>query len=450
MAHSGLPQIVVPPPGPKARAIIERDSKSVSPSYSRPYPLVMERGEGAIVIDPDGNRFLDFAAGIAVCSTGHCHPEIVAAIREQAGRFLHMSSPDFYYEALVELAEMVGRMAPVKGGAEGSRVVFTNSGTEAIEAAVKLARYATGRQGIVAFYGSFHGRTMGALSLTASKTTQRKGFGPLVPGSIHVPYADCYRCPFGKTPDSCDVECVDFIEEYPLKRTAPPEEVAAVLVEPIQGEGGYVVPPARFFQRLRDLCDRHGMLLIADEVQSGVGRTGRMFAMEHFGVQPDIIAAAKGIASGMPLGLCIASAGVMRWPAGAHASTFGGNPVSCAAALATLKLVSSLYMDNARAQGERLMAGLSRLAAKHALIGEIRGLGLMIGIELVKDRATRLRAVEETRRAVDECFKRGLLILPCGENTLRLCPPLIIDEGQAGAALAILDEALQVAGRATS
>lgn len=437
------PCMLVPPPGPKARAIIDRDARFCSPSYTRPYPFVMARGEGAIAIDVDGNRFLDFAAGIAVCSTGHSHPEVVAAITDQASRFLHMSSADFYYEPIVELAEMIAALAPVGGLPGRSRVLFTNSGTEAIEAALKLARHHTGRHLALAFYGSFHGRTFGALSLTASKIGQRRGFGPMLPGAIHVPYADCYRCPFGRTPDSCDLECVEFIEEYPFKRTTPPEEVAALIVEPVQGEGGYVIPPARYFQRLRELCDRHGILMIADEVQSGVGRTGRMFAMEHFGVTPDIVTAAKGIASGMPLGLCIARADLMDWPPGAHASTFGGNPVSCAAALATLKLITGGYMDNARRQGERLLAGLANLSARHPLIGDIRGLGLMIGLELVTDRVSRRRATDETRRVVTECFRRGLLVLSCGENAIRLCPPLVIDETQSDTALRILDEALK-------
>ncbi len=440
-----LPRLVEPPPGPKARALIERDARVVSPSHARVYPLVMERGEGALVHDPDGNRFLDFAAGIAVCSTGHSHPEVVAAIKQQADRFLHMPGAIFYHQPMVELAETMARLAPLAGGEGAVRMLFTNSGTEAIEAAIKLARYRTGRQNILAFYGSFHGRTLGALSLTASKAVQRRGFGPMLPGAVHVPYADCYRCPFGRVPENCDVECVTYIEDYPFKRTLPPDEVAAVILEPVQGEGGYVVPPARFFTRLRELCDRHGILLIADEIQSGIGRTGRMFAMEHFGVRPDIIAVAKGLASGMPLGLCIAREDLMTWPPGAHASTFGGNPVCCAAAVATLKLVSERYMDNARLQGDRLMEGLRALASRHLLIGDVRGLGLMIGIELVKDRAARLRAPEQTKRVVAECFRHGLLILTCGENTLRLCPPLVINAAQVDAALGILDQALAAA-----
>jgi len=440
--ESSLPRITVPPPGPKAQAIIARDARVTSPSYTRPYPLVVESGTGACVVDADGNRFLDFAAGIAVCSTGHSHPLVVEAITRQASRFLHMSATDFYYEEAVSLAEKVARLAPVGSQAGDARVLFTNSGTEAVEAALKLARYKTGRHLALSFYGSFHGRTMGALSLTASKAIQRRGFGPMLPGAFQVPYADCYRCPFGKEPDTCDLECVEFIEEYPFKRTAPPQDVAAIIVEPVQGEGGYVVPPARYFKRLRELCDRHGILLIADEVQSGIGRTGRMFAIEHFGVRPDIIAVAKGIASGMPLGLCIARADLMSWPPGAHASTFGGNPVSCAAAMATLDLISGSLMENARRQGERLIAGLTRLATRHKLIGQVRGLGLMVGIELVTDPVTRRRATDEARRVVTESFQRGLLILTAGENTLRLSPPLVIDDHQTDAALAILDESL--------
>jgi len=444
MMHTSqrLPRLTTALPGPKARAVIERDRAVCSPSYTRPYPFVMDRGEGAIAIDVDGNRFLDFAAGIAVCSTGHSHPDVVAAIGDQAARFLHMSSADFYYEAVVELGEKIAAVTPVGNGPGDARVLFTNSGTEAVEAALKLARHHTGRGLVLAFYGSFHGRTYGALSLTSSKTTQRRGFGAMLPGATHVPYADCYRCPFGKSPDSCDLECVDFIEEYPFKRTMSPDEVAAIIVEPVQGEGGYVIPPARWFARLRALCDKHGILLIADEVQSGIGRTGRMFAMEHFGVRPDIVTSAKGIASGMPLGMCIARADVMDWPQGAHASTFGGNPVSCAAALATLRLVEGGLMDNARLQGERLMAGLREMAARRRLIGDVRGLGLMIGVELVTDRASRARAVVETRKVVEECFRRGLLVLSCGENAVRLSPPLIIGEDQSDAALRILDEAI--------
>ena len=440
-APPGRPHIATPLPGPRARAVIERDAAVCSPSYTRPYPFVMERGEGAMVVDVDGNRFLDFAAGIAVCSTGHGHPRVLAAMQDQASRFLHMSSADFYYEPIVALAERIARLTPVGRHAGDARVLFTNSGTESVEAALKLARHHTRRDLVLAFYGAFHGRTYGSLSLTSSKTTQRRGFGPMLPGASHVPYANCYRCPFGRTPDACDLECIDFIEEFPFKHTMPPDEVAAIIVEPVQGEGGYVVPPARWFQRLRELCDRHGILMVADEVQSGIGRTGRMFAMEHFGVRPDIVTVAKGIASGMPLGLCIARAEVMDWPPGAHASTFGGNPVSCAAAEATLSLVEGGLMENARRQGERLMAGLSRLAERHPLIGDVRGLGLMIGFELVTDRSTRLRATQETTRLVQACFERGLLVLACGENAVRLCPPLVIDDAQSDAALGILDEA---------
>ena len=441
-ASGGLPRIQIAPPGPKAQALMERDRRVLSSSYTRPYPFVMDHGDGAIAVDADGNRFLDFAAGIAVCATGHSHPDVVEAIREQSGRYLHMAVPNFYQEPLVAVAERLAAHCPVGDSPADVRVLFTNSGTEAIEAALKLARYKTRRHLALAFFGGFHGRSMGALSLTASKTLQRHGFGPMLPGAVHVPYADCYRCPFGRTPDACDLECVDYIEEFPLKRIAPPDEIAALVVEPIQGEGGYVVPPARWFARLRALCNRHGILMIADEVQSGIGRTGKMFAMEHMKVKPDIVAVAKGIASGLPLGACIARADVMDWPAGAHASTFGGNPVACAAALATLRLVEGSLMDNARLQGERLLSRLKALADKHPLVGEARGLGLMVGLELVTDRASRQRAPEQTKQVIQECFKRGLLVLACGENTIRFCPPLIVDTAQVDAAVAIVDAAL--------
>lgn len=329
-----LPKLVTPLPGPRARAIIERDDRVISPSYTRSYPLVADRGEGAIVMDADGNRFLDFAAGIAVVATGHCHPKVVKAIQEQAARLIHMSGTDFYYENMVRLAE---KLAGLVGGNSAHRVYFGNSGTEAIEASIKLARYHTGRGQFVAFMGAFHGRTMGSLALTGSKSVQKKGFFPLMPGAHHVPYAYCYRCAYGKSPDSCGVECVKAIENELFRTTVPPEEVAAIFVEPVQGEGGYVVPPRKFFDELRKLADKYGILLVADEVQSGMGRTGKMFASQHFGLEPDVITLAKGIASGMPLGATVARAELMDWKPGAHASTFGGNPVAVAASLATIE-----------------------------------------------------------------------------------------------------------------
>ena len=426
-------------PGPKAQAIIQRDAKVVSPSYTRDYPLVIARGEGALIEDVDGNVFLDCTAGIAVTSTGHSHPDVVAAIVEQAGKFLHMSGTDFYYELQARLGEELSAIAPMPGP---HRTFFGNSGTEAIEAAIKLARYHTKRQNLIAFFGAFHGRTMGSLSLTSSKPAQRKGFLPLVPGVFHVPYANCYRCPVNATPDSCAAECLRFLEEQTLVHVVSPDEVAAIVVEPIQGEGGYVVPPNVFHERLRELTSRHGMLLVVDEVQSGMGRTGKWFAIEHAGVQPDMVATAKGIASGLPLGVVIARSALMAWPAGAHASTFGGNPVACAASLATITLIRQQLMKNAADVGGHLLAAVKELMKKHQLIGDVRGRGLMIGIELVRDRQTKERAVTERDRVVLECFRRGLLVLGAGRNALRLSPPLVLTRDQADTAVRILDEAL--------
>lgn len=436
---SDAPSIRTPLPGPKARAIIERDAKVVSPSYTRTYPFVIASGDGAIVEDVDGNRFLDCAAGIAVNSTGHAHPEVVAAIVDQAQRFLHMSGTDFYYEPQVRLAEELEAVAPFAGP---KRTFFANSGTEANEAAIKLARYHTKRYGLIAFLASFHGRTLGSLSVTSSRAVQRRGFGPPLAGAYHAPYANCYRCPIGASPESCAAECLSFIEDQILIHLVSPDEVAAVMVEPIQGEGGYVVPPPQFHQRLRELTRQHGMLLVVDEVQSGMGRTGRMFAMEHFGVEPDIVTAAKGIASGLPLGVTTARADVMVWPPGSHASTFGGNPVACAAALATLKLLKETLLTNATSVGAHLMDRLLALQEKHSLIGDVRGKGLMVGVELVRDRQTKERATTERDRVVEECFRRGLLILGAGRNALRLSPPLVLTKAQADTAVRILDEAL--------
>ena len=433
------PNLKTPLPGPKAAALIGRDQQYVSPSYTRDYPLVMAGGQGAVVEDVDGNRFLDCAAGIAVNATGHAHPDVVKAIVEQAGRFLHMSGTDFYYEPQVRLAEDMAAIAPMTGPVKS---FFGNSGTEAVEASVKLAKYHTRRFNIIAFLGSFHGRSLGSLSMTASKVTQRRGFGPLLPGVYHAPYANCYRCPVGARPESCAAECVDWIEDQILVHLVSPDEVAAIVVEPIQGEGGYVVPPQQFHQRLRALTAQHGMLLVADEVQSGMGRTGKMFAIEHFGVEPDIFATAKGIASGMPLGVCTARAEVMDWPPGAHASTFGGNPVSCAAAIATIKLLRDSLVRNAEEVGAHLIAGARALMEKHQIIGDVRGKGLMIGIEFVRDRQTKERAVKERDAIVQACFYRGLLVLGAGKNAIRLSPPLLLTKAQGDAALRILDEAI--------
>ena len=434
-----VPEIRTTLPGPKAKALIERDSAFVSPSYTRGYPLVIERGSGAMVEDVDGNVFLDCAAGIAVNSTGHSHPDVVRAITEQAGKFLHMSGTDFYYEPQVRLAETLADIVPIRGGV---RSFFGNSGTEAVEACIKLSRYATGRQNIIAFLGAFHGRTMGSLALTASKAIQRRGFGPLMPGVYHAPYADCYRCPIGLKPENCAAECLDFIEHQLFVHLVSPDEVAAIVVEPIQGEGGYIVAPGQFLQRLRELTTRHGILLVADEVQSGMGRSGKMFAIEFSGVEPDVVAIAKGIASGLPLGVACARAGLMAWPPGAHASTFGGNPVSCAAALATIDLLRSQLVANAASVGAHMIEGLRALAEKHPSIGEVRGRGLMIGVELVRDRQTKERATDERDAVVAAAFQRGLLLLGAGKNAIRFSPPLVLTREQADTAVRIFDATL--------
>jgi 4-aminobutyrate aminotransferase len=434
-----VPSIKTSLPGPRAKAIIERDRLVVSPSYTRAYPFVMARGQGVAVEDVDGNVFLDCAAGIAVNSTGHSHPDVVSAIVDQAHKFLHMSGTDFYYEPQVRLGEEMNAIAPWKGP---KKSFFSNSGTEAIEAAIKLARYSTKRHAIIAFLGSFHGRTLGSLSLTSSKAIQRKGFGPMLGGVYHAPYPNPYRRAAGHSEDGCGAAAVSYIEDQILTNLVAPEDVAAVVVETVQGEGGYVVPPPGFHQQLRELTQKHGMLLVMDEVQSGMGRTGRMFAIEHFGVEPDMVAIAKGIASGLPLGVTTARADVMAWPPGSHASTFGGNPVACVAALATIKLIKESLMANAASVGAHLKEGLAALQQKHPLIGDVRGMGLMIGIELVRDRQTKERATSERDRLVEECFNRGLLVLGAGRNALRLCPPLILSKSDADTAIRIIDESL--------
>jgi 4-aminobutyrate aminotransferase len=436
------PDIKTPLPGPKAKAIIDRDARFVSPSYTRDYPFVIARGEGAIVEDVDGNRFLDCAAGIAVNSTGVSHPDVVRAITEQAQKFIHMSGTDFYYEPQVRLAEELASIAPIDGNV---RTFFANSGTETTEASIKLSRYFTKRQGIIAFFGAFHGRSLGALALTASKSIQRRGFGPMMPGVYHAPYPDPYR--FNGSADACAAAALSFIKDQLLVHLVAPDEVAAIVVEPIQGEGGYVVPPAAFLQGLRELTREHGMLLVVDEVQSGMGRTGRMFASEHFDLKADIVNLAKGIASGLPLGVTCARADVMTWPPGAHASTFGGNPVSCAAASATITLLKDGLVANAATVGARLSAGLRELQARHPLIGDVRGKGLMIGIELVRDRTTKERAVEERNALVQAMFRRGVLVLGAGKNAIRLAPPLVLTIDQATEVLRIFDEGLSEISR---
>jgi 4-aminobutyrate aminotransferase len=441
-----LPYIITPPPGPEARLVIAKSDLYASPSLPHVYPLVVRRAAGCVVEDVDGNRFIDFAAGIAVCSTGHCHPRVVQAIRDQAGELLHICGADFYEPMYVELASRLSRLAP---GTGPHKVLLLNSGAEAVEAALKLARYHTGRPYVIAFLGAFHGRTMGAISLTASKQTYRRGFGPLVPGIIHVPYAYCYRCAYNLSYPSCGLACVDYIEDMLFARTIPPEEVAAVFVEPIQGEGGYVVPPDGWLPRLRALCDRYRILLVDDEVQAGIGRTGKMFAIEHWNVAPDILCSAKALASGMPLSAMIAREEVMSWSHGAHGSTYGGNPVCCAAAQATLDVIEEEgLVENAARVGRRLMDNLRTLAAQSRLIGDVRGLGLMIGVELVRDKNTKEMAAEEAQEVVRACFERGLLLLPCGPNAIRFSPPLIISAAEADKACEIFAAALaEVEGR---
>ena len=433
------PNIKTKLPGPKAARVIMRTEEYVSPSYTYAYPLVVEKGEGTKVTDVDGNTFLDFAAGIAVCSTGHCHPKVVGAIKRQAERLLHMSGTDFYYEAQAKLAESLAEVTPIKGK---KKTFFANSGAESIDGAMKLARWHTKRKQFIAFFGAFHGRTFGAMSLTASKAAQRAHYFPAVPGVTHVSYAYCYRCLYNLKKESCGMYCVKWIEDQVFKTIVPAEEVAAIIVEPIQGEGGYVVPPVEFHKELKKLCQKYGILYIVDEVQSGMGRTGKMFAVEHFDIEPDVICIAKGIASGMPLGAFISKADIMNWTPGSHASTFGGNPVSCEAALATIELLVSGLIENAAKVGDYMMVELNKMANRHEVIGDVRGKGLMIGVELVKNRKTKERAGEECKKIIQKCFEKGLLILGCGANTIRFCPPLIITKDEADKALGIFEDCL--------
>ena len=439
-----FPDIKTSLPGPNAAALIGIDRNHVSPSYTRIYPLVAENAEGLWIHDPDGNTFLDFTAGIAVCATGHCHPHVVNAIKEQANKLLHMSGTDFYYTSQITLAKKLAHLAPGDGS---NKVYFGNSGAEAVEAAFKLARWYTKRELNLAFFGAFHGRTMGALSLTASKTIQKKHYHPLIPGITHIPYAYCYRCPYHMSYPECGIECVHWVEDTLFRTTVPPEEVAAIFVEPIQGEGGYIVPPPEFHRELQKIAKKYEILYVADEVQSGMGRTGKMFAMEHFGVVPDIMALAKGIASGMPLGAMVARSDIMVWEAGSHASTFGGNPVSCSAALATIELLEAELMANAKIRGEYLMIGLRELQKSMECMGDVRGKGLMVGVELVKDRDTKERATDWRNEVIQKAFQKGLLLLGCGENTIRFSPALTVTVEEIDACLSIFEEGLrEVAG----
>jgi len=444
MIDTKLPRLKTKLPGPTAKKVLRLDEKYISPSYTRGYPLVAKTGRGAMVEDVDGNVFLDFAAGIAVVSTGHCHPQVVAAIQKQAAELIHMSGTDFYYPSMVELAQ---RLAAITPGKEPKRVYFGNSGTEAIEAAIKLARYHTRRDKLIAFYGGFHGRTMGSLSLTASKSVQRKGFGSLLAGVFHIPYAYSYRCPYGLQPEQCCTQCATVLEREIFKKIVDPEEVAAIVVEPIQGEGGYIPAPPEFLLELQRICRRYGILLVSDEVQCGMGRTGKWWGGDHSGLEPDILCTAKGIASGMPLGVTIARASIMDWKPGAHASTFGGNPVSIAAALATMDLLERQYIENARRMGEFILKRIAGWRERHKIVGDIRGKGLMIGIEIVRDQKTKEKAHDLRERIVDLAFQKGLLVLGAGENTLRMSPPLLIDEEQADFAVRTLDVCIREVGK---
>ncbi len=435
------PNIRTKLPGPNAQRILAGDQKYISPSYTRSYALVVKRGRGAVIEDVDGNEFLDFSSGIAVVSTGHCHPEVVAAIQKQAAELIHMSGTDFYYESLVTLAERLAKIAPMSGPV---RVYYGNSGTEAVEAALKLARYHTKRQGVIAFYGAFHGRTMGALSLTASKPQQRRRFAPLVPGVAHVPYPYVYRRPEGMTESQYSQECARFIEDRVFKTIMAPEECAAIFIEPIQGEGGYVPAPREFLQELRKICDRHGILLVADEVQSGSGRTGKWWAIQHSEVEPDIVTIAKGIASGMPLSVMMARANIMDWVPGSHASTFGGNPVCIAAALATMDVLEREGIRNAEVVGNHIVQRLRTWVEKHPMVGDVRGMGLMIGLEIVKDKKTKATARDERDRITQLAFERGVILLGAGESSIRIAPPLIVTQEQADIAIDVLEECVLI------
>jgi len=434
-----VPKIVVEPPGPKAKMLLERDSTVISPSYVRFYPLVVDRARGSMIIDVDGNKYIDLNSGLAVMNVGHNHPKVMEAVKKQLERFVHYSNTDFYYDTSVMLAEKLVQIAP---GEKRKKVYFGNSGTEAVEAALKLARWYTKRQYIIAFIGGFHGRTLGSLSLTSSKPIQRAGFSPLLPSAIHVPYPNPFRNPFGtRDPEEVSQRCLAYIEDYVLGKFVPPEEVAAIVFEPIQGEGGYVVPPDSFFPGLRKLADQHGILLISDEVQAGMGRTGKWWAIEHFNVVPDIITSAKALGGGFPLGAMISTEEIMSWPGGSHASTFGGNPVSCAASLATISVIEEEgLLKRASKLGNEILKRLKEIMERHPLIGDVRGKGLMIGVELVKNRRTGEPAKKEANEVMLRSWKSGVAIITAGVSSLRIAPPLNIPEEYVWKALNIIEE----------
>ena len=435
---SSYPKIVVTPPGPKARELVKKDESLISPSYGRFYPLVVESGKGCIVKDVDGNEFIDFNSGLVCMNVGHNHPKVVAAVKNQCDRFLHYSNTDFYYREVVDLAD---RLAHITPGSPEKKIFFGNSGAEAIEAAIKLAKWHSRRQLFIAFISAFHGRTVGALSFTASKPTQRRSFFPLMPGVTHVPYGYCYRCPYKLTFPECHYWCVDFIDEYVLQKYIPPEDTAAILAEPIQGEGGYVVPPPEYFQRLKKIADKYGLLFIDDEVQSGMGRSGKWFAIEHWGVEPDIICTSKALASGLPLGACIAKSKVMDWVPGSHASTFGGNPLSCVAASAVIDVIKEeKLLENATKQGAYIMKRLNELKEKSEIIGDVRGKGLMIGMEIVESKESKKPAPQKVNEIMMRSWKRGINVISCGASTIRIAPPLVITKELVDSALDIIED----------
>ncbi len=432
------PEVKTALPGPKSKAIIAKDEKYVSHSYTRAYPTVIERGEGAYLWDVDGNCFLDFHSGIAVCSTGNAHPDVVNAVKKQADKALHIATADFYHDLIAPLAEKLAQLAP---GDKPKRVFFTNSGTESTEAALKLARYKTRRPRFLAFINAFHGRSMGSVSLTCSKKVQRAGFSPMLEVT-HVPYANCYRCPYHLEYPSCEMHCVKVIEDVWLDRVAPAEDVAAIFVEPVQGEGGYVVPPKEFHPMLLEIAHKYGILFVSDEVQFGMGKTGKMWAIEHWDVVPDIITTAKAIASGLPLGACIADADLMDWKPGAHSTTFGGNPLACAAAIETIRLLEEGLMKNAQVMGDYMRNALLDLQKKHKSMGDVRGLGLLLAVEFVLDRKTKVPAKAMANDIMMRCFELGLMTLTCGVSGIRLCPPLIVDKATIDQAMAIFDRVI--------
>ena len=442
------PKIVVRPPGPKAREILERDEKLISPSYVRFYPLVVESGKGCIIRDVDGNEYIDFNSGLVCMNVGHNHPKVIEALKKQLEKFLHYSNTDFYYREVVDLAE---RLCEITPGNFEKKVYYGNSGTEAVEAAIKLAKWHTRKPQFIGFVSAFHGRTIGSLSFTASKPVQRRYFFPLMSGVTHVSYPYCYRCPFKQTFPDCNYWCIDFIDEYVLQKYIPPEEVAAILFEPIQGEGGYIVPPDGYFQRLKKLADKYGILLIDDEVQAGMGRTGRWFAIEHWEVEPDIICMAKALASGLPLGATVARAKIMDWEGGSHASTFGGNPLSCVAAMAVIDIIKEQnLLENATRQGNYIMKRLRELAEQSKIIGEVRGKGLMIGVEIVEDKNSKKPAPNLAKEIMMRSWKRGVAIITCGVSTLRIAPPLIITRELVDAAMEIVEDAIREVEREKS